>query len=329
MNCHETPRKGRLSRGARAAGVVAGLLLGATPCAASEFNVEFTVDGNPTRRMSPANPAEWRILYTHEDSGAPVTDFMTMHAKKMHMVVISSDLHDFAHIHPYLDTDTGSFSLNVNAPTDDPDNVDVPRTLTRPGEYFVFTEVMPRGRENMVMDRFAVTGEGRRPDLPEHEIDLPEGAERAVKYFTAASEPGEYGDAYEVTLEMELFQWCSWWLPKWYLTVRHWTGDGYEAPENFERWLSMGGHAILVSETGESLAEKVFYHLHAFLPMSEPGRFTFPYHDHDQPLPDGTYRIWGQFVHQGTILTFPFHFDYVNPPPPSRGKAGVQALRCR
>ena len=75
----------------------------------------------------------------------------------------------------------------------------------------------------------------------------------------------------------------------------------------------MGGHAVMISRDGDDVWDRNFYHLHAFLPIAIPGEFTIPYHDHYKGIPDGHYRIWGQFKHDGKILTFPYEFYYTNP----------------
>ena len=104
-------------------------------------------------------------------------------------------------------------------------------------------------------------------------------------------------------------------LPKFYFLVEIFDDESQKffPVEDFDPWLEMGGHAILISKDDKPLNEKVFRHLHAFIPSADQGKFSFPYDHHLPPLNNGTYKIWGQFKHQGEVMTADFIFNYYEP----------------
>lgn len=275
--------------------------------------LEMKIDGRAQKTMKPGAVAEWEFEYYRVSSNEKFTRFMRMHAKPMHMVVVKDDLSEFAHVHPYHDIKTGSFFFSVNDEPKDPDNFMQSRVVPTEGRYFVFTEVMPMGEGAMAMNRAEVkTTKAYRAQPVALNPDVSVDEKKVSKYFNEFSEEVNEMDArYRVDFWYELFPWCDFWLPKFYMKVhvRNEFG-GFEPVQEFQDWLEMGGHAVIVGADGKMLRDRVFYHLHAFKPMAHPGKFIFPYHDHFKGMPHGTYKIWGQFKHEDRVLTIPFAFDY-------------------
>ncbi|MCO4793225.1 MAG: hypothetical protein KC493_05925 [Bacteriovoracaceae bacterium] len=286
--------------------------------AASSLNLEarFLVDGEPQFEMNAGQQTNWSFSFLNPSRGMNHRMFMKMHAKEMHMIIIRDDYSHVAHVHPYLDKQTGIFSLDLNTTSvPDFDNQGVIDAVPVGGRYFVFTEVMPMGGDTekpMLMNRFEVISNGNTPD-PIIE-DHPEGKDGIDLFFDENGQRGASGDQFKVTFSYEQFDFCDRWLPKFYFEWFERNVDGdYIRAKNFERWLDMGGHSILLDTDKSILKEKLFYHLHAFLPMSTDGEFVFPYHDHKNALPEGNYKIWGQFKHHGKIFTVPVPFKYTVP----------------
>ena len=301
------------------------------------LRASFVVDGRDDGSVTPGLPSLWSLTYLNED-GTAHRKFMKMHDKLMHMIVVRDDLSRFAHVHPYLNAETGTFSMTVNEGVDDPDNFAMSRVVPVPGRYFVFTESMPmpvNDQMPMLMDRFEIFARDSggvasmvsepkpveeiilTPMKPLRDQEVPAG----VKYFNENGAEGQIGDLYQVDFSYVNQEYCGRWLPKFFFKVSIKSVSGTYVPVNdFEKWLNMGGHSIMISSKGSELPEKKFYHLHAFLPMAEPGRFTFPYDHHLPPLEEGVYKIWGQFKRSSQVFTFPFLFRYVTPDFPDSSK---------
>jgi hypothetical protein len=280
---------------------------------------EMEVDGKINGDLRAGEESLWTFRFFNMKTDEQYKMFMDMHEKPMHLIAVKSDLSSFSHFHPYHDMMSGDFSIRVNHANTDPDNLMTESVAMTPGDYYLFSEVMPMGTGMMAMNRFQVSAYSARtilvpPDQNQLIPDLKLGQKMATRYLNQFGEPGREGDEFKVTLEMELFPWCDFYLPKFYFTLYRLSEEGdYNAIEDFQDWLGMGGHAVLISAFGDTLKDKVFYHLHAFQPIATAGEFTFPYHDHEKALPEGTYKIWGQFKTRDQILTVPFVFEYEEP----------------
>ena len=283
------------------------------------FDFEVKVNGSDQLQTVANQLTNIRMSFTHQETGKKPHHFMKMHDKLMHMILVSDDLEHFAHIHPSFSHMSKEFSIDLNtSEATDPDNLDTIGAIPFDGQFFVFTEVMPHADDMaMVYSRFAIqaSGKSRPPTKDYKRIQNP--GEKMVKYFTDSGEKGVFGAKYKATFDFEQYQWCSWFLPKFYVLIEVWDDESrsYMAPKALQKWLSMGGHSILISRD-ESLENRSFYHLHALLPVTTPGEFVFPYHDHQKGMNDGNYRIFMQFKHNDKVRKIYFDFEYTNPPLP-------------
>src|SRR5690606_19987686 len=138
-----------------------------------------------------------------------------------------------------------------------------------------------------------------------------------TKYFDGDGKQASPGARYRVNLFYEQLRWCNWYLPKFYAQIDVWdaaTRD-YQPTRNLQEWLTMGGHAVLISRA-EDTADRSFYHLHALMPVINEGELVLPYDDHYNPMSDGDYRMFIQFKEDHVVRTVDFDFVYVNPRPP-------------
>ena len=184
----------------------------------SSYIPEFLVDGRPQLEMEAGQKSKWSLSYVNEKSGKKHHHYMKMHDKLMHMIVVSEDLEKFSHIHPSFKHMSQSFEIHVNADSvSDPDNKDVINTIPNPGRYFVFTESMPHDEDMLMLySRFEVQSRG---PVTRPKIFSPPPPSRQTQYFTEDGKLSRFGAAYRVRFEYELNQWCSWWLPKFYVLV--------------------------------------------------------------------------------------------------------------
>lgn len=283
------------------------------------YDMDVKINGGDEPSVIANQLTRLNLSFTNQKTGKKPHHFMKMHDKLMHMILVSDDLEHFAHIHPGFHHMSKEFSIDLNvSEAPDPDNLDTVKTIPHAGQFFVFTEVMPHEDEMaMVYSRFALqaSGPARQPAKDFDRITRP--GEKLVKYLTADGNAGAHGAKYKATFDFEQYQWCSWYLPKFYVLLEVWDEDSkdYKAPQDLQKWLNMGGHSVLVSRD-ESLENRSFYHLHALLPVTTPGEFVFPYHDHKKGMNNGNYRIFMQFKHNDKVQKLYFDFEYTNPPLP-------------
>ncbi|MFH9690987.1 hypothetical protein ACH4LE_32560 [Streptomyces sp. NPDC017413] len=129
----------------------------------------YTLDLD-TPRVEAGEPAELRFAVVDEDSSRKVTAFRREHDKELHLIVASSDLTTYRHLHPERAAD-GTWSTPVELP--------------EAGGYRVFADFTPdvKNAEGVTLGAdLAVSGDARPEALPE--------AERTVTV-----------DGYEVTLD--------------------------------------------------------------------------------------------------------------------------------
>lgn len=98
-------------------------------------------------------------------SGRPLLDYTREHEKDLHLIVVRRDLTGFQHVHPRLDTTTGTWSTDVR--------------LT-PGVWRVIVAFSPQGWDGITLaDDVAVAGDFRPADLPADDrtatVRTPEG----------------------------------------------------------------------------------------------------------------------------------------------------------
>ena len=254
--------------------------------------------------LSAGEKTTLKFTYLDQESQRPFSKFMTMHEKKMHLIVIHESFKYFAHIHPELNN--GEFTIDINKyQNDDPDNGGTVNTLPVGGKYWLFSEAMPM-KQGMVISKneIQVTGKRSRESRPV----FTDGRRRIVRYVDKLGNLSLGPSHYKVTFNYEQFDFCDRWMPKFYFQWEELVDGKYVPVSQFARWLGMGGHAILINAENQA-----FHHLHAFLPMATAGEFTFPYHDHENPLQDGNYMIFGQFKIENQVFKVSFPFSYSNP----------------
>lgn len=275
----------------------------------ADWMVHFKVNQNSNRQISGLAPAQltWDV---HSHHHGHHFHFMRMHEKEMHAVIISEDRQHFAHVHPALNDHKKQFSLIANSTATDPDNFQLPKVFDAKGNYFVFGEAMPmaHGEEGtMLMMRHQVEVINAPARDSRTTFSYQDVVTGLSKEFLLNQENGEQSH-YRLKLKAQFFDFCSYWLPKFYLSVEKKQEDIFKPAEGFEQWLGMGGHGVLLSYDQLPLKDKIFSHLHAFLPLRQKGQFVFPYHNHQFPLPSGRYHLWFQLNINGQIETFPFDF---------------------
>lgn len=96
-----------------------------------------------------ATRIDFRVLTS---SGRPLLDYTREHEKDLHLIVVRRDLAGFQHVHPTLDTATGTWSTDVELDA---------------GVWRVIADFTPEGWDGITLaDDLAVTGDFSPEDLP-------------------------------------------------------------------------------------------------------------------------------------------------------------------
>jgi hypothetical protein len=240
--------------------------------------------------------------------------FHPMHEKLMHLILISSDLQNFAHLHPEkMGEHTGLFGMEINKASAEFDNADAVRAAPFGGDYFVFAETMPMGYP-MTLTPLSFKAEG-----PSNPVQVPLVPEPLAADGTFVKEqegyqlqikPGTYPHCgtFAVSLEIQLKQWSD-------------TSRSYEAVKDLSPWLASFAHAVMISKAGQTVQEKVYYHLHAVWPLTDDPngpkgpelRMTM---DSNGPMSEGIFKFWLQFKHREKVHSVPFVIDVKAPKGP-------------
>lgn len=286
---------------------------------ASTLGSWLWVNGAKDATMEAGQPAKLEFEIKDIDTGAMVHHFHEMHAKPMHLIVVSEDLSHFAHIHPEMKMHSMKpFSVNVNSVSNDPDNFALIDAVPFGGHFMLFGEVMPMdyGMLSFPYD-LNVTGEQRNVPLPN--VDQPGTDGKILKYFTDDGEIAtEATGKYLLKLEVLPMDHCATILPRLHFELFANENGTYTDVRDLDPWLESYGHAIIIGRSGVVAADKAIFHLHAVWPLptgdiskDERGPFVeLTTHSHGKSMQTDHYHAWIQVKHQGKVHTFDFEIDW-------------------
>jgi hypothetical protein len=215
-------------------------------------------------------PTKLALAVTEQKSGEPFVDFETLHDKLMHLVIVStSDLSSFAHVHPILSQDkSGKFTLD--------------HIFQEADEYKAWVDVKPKGGSQLLAAfRITVAGE---------QVHKPKAATRDKKEFSKIVEGGRYRVELIVPDDVAAGDNVN-------LTFRVAHSDGSPI-RDLEPLMAAGGHCVIITSDA-----KEYLHVHPSEEVAPNWRggpdvmfsTTFP--------KSGVYRVWGQFQHNGRVIT--------------------------
>ncbi len=286
---------------------------------AATLNTNLWVDGVVGAAADSTKNSKIEFEFRDSETGGIAHHFHVMHAKPMHLIVVSEDLSHFAHVHPEVRPHSAkAFYITANSQTADPDNFALSTLLPFGGKYFLFAEVMPMGYGmlNFPYD-LNVSGPTRSAVAPA--TDMPGADGKIVKYFSADDSPSdETGGEYLIKLEVLPMEHCQVIIPRLHFEVLAKINGAFEQVKDLDQWLESYGHAILIGRDGKTAAEKAVLHLHAVwpLPTGDPSkdergpRLELATHSHGKSMQSDNYRAWIQLKHKGKVHTFSFEFDW-------------------
>ncbi len=242
------------------------------------YRVSVTPEGMELEggRIRPGVESTLRFRITAPD-GKPVTLLEIVHEKLLHLLMVSNDLAWFAHEHPTIQAD-GSFTLAF--------------TFPHGGAYTLYHDFTPpRVGMQVVPVEIQVLG------------DSPPAAPLTVSKSRAQTVDG-YTVELRTASPVKSIQMQS-------LAFRVSRAGG--PVRDLEPFLGAMGHLIMISQD-----RKNFVHSHPLEPLkgnsSERELPNGPevVFNAQFPVP-GLYKAWGQFQHQGRVITAPFVFEVLSP----------------
>jgi hypothetical protein len=207
--------------------------------------------------LPPGTATEFRFRILGPD-GTPVTSYTPTHEKDLHLIVVRRDLAGFQHVHPARSAD-GLWSI--------------PLTVADPGQYRVFADFQPAGR-----DEGLTLG-----------VDVPVAGDYRARPLPAPGRAAEV-DGYRVELTGTLEPGTS-----SRLTLRV-TKDGQPVTD-LQPYLGAYGHLVALRD-----GDLAYLHVHPEESTTAGPDVTF-----FAEVPSaGAYRLYLDFQHAGTVRTAEF-----------------------
>lgn len=235
--------------------------------------VEGAGEGEARARAGAPATLRFRV---ESPAGEPVTRFEVVHEKLLHLILVSDDLSWFAHEHPVIQPD-GSFVLA--------------QTFPHAGAYTLFHDFTPpRVGMQVVPVRLEVEGEEPAPEP----VPLQPGARSRVV------------DGYTVSLTAPASMMALVTAELVFRVER----DGKPVTD-LQPYLGTLGHLIVISAD-----RKRFVHSHPLPPAAAAGKApaSGPTVTFSALFPaPGRYKAWGQFQHEGRVITADFVLDVAAP----------------
>ena len=226
-------------------------------------------------------PTHLNLIVTEQKVGETIKQFDIIHDKLMHLIIANSeDLSHFAHIHPKLDKETGIFHMT--------------HTFAKAGKYKMWIDAKPKGGIQ-ILTPFPFNVEGQPVHSPAN----------ITSDKTFVKEVMTDGQSYQVTLDFQPEKLSVGMDTKMTFEIRDATGKPIS---NLEPLMAAGGHCVIIGADARE-----FLHVHPAEEVDDivswrGGPSVSFLANFPKP---GLYRAWGQFQHEGKLLTVDFTFEVV------------------
>jgi hypothetical protein len=250
-----------------------------SPMVSPLVNYNVNVQFDPAIPQA-GKPTRLSLVVTEQKVGEPIKQFDIVHDKLMHLIVVNKeDLSHFAHIHPKLNGETGIFHIM--------------HTFAKAGKYKMWIDVKPKEGMQQILIAFAFNVEGQ----PIHSPGKIAHEQTRLKNVHAQ------GQSYQIALNCEPEQLIAGRDIKMTFEIKDANGKPIT---NLEPLMAAGGHCVIIDADGRE-----FLHVHPAEEVQDGVNWrggpsvsflaNFP-----KP---GLYRAWGQFQHEGRLLTVDFTFE--------------------
>jgi hypothetical protein len=251
-----------------------------SPMVSALVNYNINVQFDPATPQA-GEPTNLNLVVTEQKIGEPIKDFDIIHDKLMHLIIVNrEDLSHFAHIHPKLDGETGIFHIE--------------HTFAKAGKYKMWIDAKPKGGMQ-TLTAFTFNVEGQPIHFPAtiaHE-------QTRVKSIDAE------GQRYQVSLDCQPERLAVDMNIKMTFEIKDANGKPIT---NLEPLMAAGGHCVIIDADGRE-----FLHVHPAEEVPDGVNWRGgPSVSFLANFPKaGLYRAWGQFQHEGRLLTADFTFEVV------------------
>lgn len=218
--------------------------------------------------IEPLQPGKTaRLIFTpRRCSDNAIPPLESVHTQKFHLIIVSRDLSFYDHLHPQEQPD-GSYALDYAFP--------------QPGIYLLFADVTPVGLPNQVF-RLPVRVEGTPPAPAPLRIPM-----------AYAKTQGDYRIALSVSPLSP--------RPREETILTFSFTENGKPVTDLQPWLGAPGHCVIISEDTQD-----YLHSHPLLLSAPPTRAGPSVTFHTLFPRSGRYKVWGQFMHRGRLLTVDF-----------------------
>jgi hypothetical protein len=244
------------------------------------INYNVNVQFDPATPQA-GKPTDLRLIVTEQKVGEPIKQFDTIHDKLLHLIIVNSeDLSHFAHIHPKLDKETSIFHIT--------------HTFSKAGKYKMWIDTKPKGR-TQILTAFSFNVEGQPVHTPAS----------ITSDKTFLKEVVTDGQTYQIALDFNQERLSVGRNTKMTFEIRDANGKPIS---NLEPLMAAGGHCVIIGA-----ADYEFLHVHPAEEVDDiAGWRGGPSVSFLANFPKpGLYRAWGQFQHEGRLLTADFTFEVV------------------
>jgi hypothetical protein len=276
--------------------------LTAAATSTSSSIIPASINYNVNIQFDPATPQAGKpthlnlIVTEQKVGGETIKQFDIIHDKLMHLIIVNSeDLSHFAHIHPKLDKETGIFHIT--------------HTFSKAGKYKMWIDAKLKDEiQQQILTAFPFNVEGQPVHTPASTI-VPDT--NSMKKVVIAG-----GQSYQVTLDFQPKPLIARSSVKMTFEIK----DANNKPiHNLEPLMAAGGHCVIIDadcnellhvhsaeEVGGGDDDDVAHRVLTRLANWRGGPSVSFMANFPKP---GLYRAWGQFQHEGRVLTADFTFE--------------------
>jgi hypothetical protein len=260
-------------------------------------------------QLTAGKPAKWTLQIVDNVDATPINNFETVHDKKLHLIVVSNDLSYFSHVHPQFTRD-GKFELS--------------KALPRAGTYRLYADYKPQGEEGEVaLQQIKVGGANPLPTSTQLVADTMRSGwmTKTVAAHDEGFAPKPNARRYIVALMPMPSRIVAGRDVMLHFQVRDTSGKPLA---KLEPYLGAQGHCVILSSDPQ-----IYLHTHPMsggheghdmggmsgmnmngmdhgssTQTSEQAGADVMFHTNFPKA--GLYKVWGQFKHNGKIITAPF-----------------------